>query len=61
MHLDLSHQSDYVNKLEVVCTSRQQKGAVKFGLEHDIRPGKGKLSAEQVRAEAAHYQDNADK
>lgn len=49
--------------MEVVCTPRQEKGPGKFGIEHDIRPGKGKgkLSAEEVRAEAAHYQDNADK
>ncbi|MDR7867104.1 MAG: hypothetical protein RIN56_09790 [Sporomusaceae bacterium] len=45
----------------MVCTPRQQKGPVKFGVEHGIRPGKGKLSAEEVRAEAAHYQDNTDK
>jgi len=47
----------------VVCTPRQETGPVKFGIEHDVRPGKGKrkLTAEEVRAKAAHYQDNSDR
>ncbi|MDT8902413.1 hypothetical protein [Anaeroselena agilis] len=45
----------------MVCTPRQETGPVKFGIEHDVRPGKDKLTSGEVRAKAAHYQDNADK
>jgi hypothetical protein len=47
----------------VVCTPQQETGPVKFAVEHDIRPdkGKGKLTAGEVRAKAAHYEDNSDK
>lgn len=49
--------------MEAVCTPRQEKGPAKFGREHGIRApkGQGQLTAEEVRAEAAHYQDNTDK
>lgn len=42
---------------------KQQKGPVKFGIEHEIRPDKGKagLTADELRNKAEHYQDNSDK
>jgi hypothetical protein len=47
----------------VVLTPRQQTGPVKFASEHGIPAdkGKGRLTAKEVRAKAAHYEDNADK
>lgn len=48
---------------EVVGTPREETGPVKFGSEHAVRPdkGKGRLTAREVRAKAAHYQDNSDR
>lgn len=42
---------------------RQETGPVKFGIEHDIRPDKGKkeLTADELRKKAEHYHDKADK
>jgi len=48
---------------EVIATPRREKGPVKFGIEHDVRPDKenGKLSPREARVKAAHYQDNSDR